>query len=243
MTEPTPAPTPSSGASPLADAGRLVRVLFSPGAVYDELKERPSFWVPWIVVSIVYAAINWFQRPFTQRIQAMALEKAGQPVPTPGAVGAIVSVVLTPVGVLVLCAISAGIFYLLVSAMGGETSFKKMLTLVIFVFPITLIQTLLTVIVLHLRGVESIQSAGDLMVSFGADLLVPNDVQMGYFVRILLMGIGPLAIWSLAIQATGLQALAKLGKGGAWAAALIAYAILLCIGAGFGAWGMKMAGA
>jgi hypothetical protein len=245
MTEPTPAPVqaPAAGGPTfIADGARLGRVLFSPGAVFTELNQRPSFWVPWIIVSVVYAALNFFQRPFQQRLKDLMLERAGRPVTPPSALGDIIGLVLTPVGLLVLCAISAGILYLIASGLGGETTYKRMLTVVIFTFPVTLIQTVLTVIVLNMRGVSSIAGPQDMMVSFGADLLLPGDSQIGYFVRILLMGISPLAIWSLAIQATGLTLLAKMGKGAAWTAAVIAYAVFLLVGAGLGAFGMKMAG-
>jgi hypothetical protein len=234
---------PTANETPVVtDALRLVRVLFSPGAVFAELSQTPRFWVPWAIASVVTIIINWFQRPFQQRIREVMLERAGQPVTPPSAVGTLIGLVTGPLVVLVICAIVAGILYLIVSSMGGETTFKRILSVAIHAYPLTLIQQALTVAVLTMRGVASVNGPADMIVSLGADLLLPQDAQVGYFVRFLLAGIGPIQIWQLAITAVGLMAMAKLGKGSAWTAAIINFVILLCLFSALGAVGMKFAG-
>jgi hypothetical protein len=46
----------------------------------------------------------------------------------------------------------------------------------------------------------------------------------------------------MVITAVGLMVLAKVSKGAAWTAAIISFLITLAVGAGIGAWGIKMAG-
>ena len=237
----TPTPTPSE-TPVVSDALRLVRVLFSPGTVFAELEQRPSFWMPWLLVSIVTAVITFLQRPFQARLRELMMERAGRPVTPPSTVGTIISVAATPIGVLVLCAVIGGILYLIVSSLGGETTFRRLLTVVIHAWPLTLVQQALTFIVLSMRGVSSINGPSDMFVSLGADLLLPQDAQVGYFVRFLLAGIGPLQIWQLVITAVGVMALAKLGKGQAWTAAVINFVIMLVLFAGLGALGMRFMG-
>ena len=239
---PGTAPSPNAETPVVTDALRLVRVLFSPGAVFAELSQTPRFWVPWALVSVVTIVINFFQRPFNQRLRELMLERAGRPASTPSAVGNLIGLVTAPLGVLVVCAIVGGILYVIVSSMGGETTFKRILAVAIHVYPLTLIQQALTVAVLTMRGVASISGPTDMFVSLGADLLLPQDAQVGNFVRFVLAGIGPLQVWQLAITAFGLMAMAKLGKGPAWTAAIINFVIILCLFAGLGAFGMKMAG-
>ena len=244
MTAPgSPSAAPASGETPIvSDALRLVRVLFSPGAVFAELNETPRFWWPWAIASVVTIIINWFQRPFQQRIREVVLERAGRPASPPSAVGTAIGLIAGPIGVLVVCAIVAGILYLIVSSLGGESTFKRILTIAIHVYPLTLIQQGLTVAVLMMRGVASVNGPMDMFVSLGADLLLPQDAQVGNFVRFVLAGIGPIQIWQLALTAIGLTVMAKLGKGAAWTAAIINFVIILCLFAGLGAFGMKMAG-
>ena len=248
MTQPQPAPAPAPAAAGgipfVTDAVRLARVLFSPGAVFAEQQERPTFWRPFLIVMVVLAVLQFLQQPFQARIRELAIQAAGRQAPAgPGGPAAIViGVVVGALILLIMVAISAGILYLLVTAFGGEASFKKMLTVTVFAWSIGVIQQLLTFVVLSMRGVDSIHNVWDAFVSFGADLLLPADASVGAFARIYLAGIGPLAIWQIAICAVGLQVLGKLGKGAAWGAAIIAYLVFLLIPSGLGAFGMKMAG-
>jgi hypothetical protein len=242
MTEATAGTAPAPADTPfVTDLSRLARVLFSPGAVFAEVDARPNLWRPWLLVSVAYVAVNYLLRPYQQRVTAAMMERLGRPVPADSMVKALIGSALTPIGVLIVAAISGGILFALVSAMGGETSFKKMMILVIHTWPILLIQQLITVIVLMSRGVASINSPSDMMVSIGLDLAVPADATIGFFTRFVLMGINPLSIWGLVIVAVGLQVLGKAGKGGAWAAAIIHFLIMLLCLSALAAFGMKMA--
>ncbi len=243
MTNAPTASTPAPAGSAMSDITRLARVLFSPGAVFAELQERPSFWTPWLAVSVVTIVLNWLQRPFQARVQQIILEQRGITVPPPSMVKALIGVVLTPVGVLLLAVISAAILYGLVAAFGGETSYKKMMTVVIYAWPIVLIQQTVTAIVLTMRGVDKITGPWDAFVSLGADVFLPAETTMSNFMRIVLAGIGPLQIWGLTIIAIGAMVMGRAGKGQAWTVATIHYLIGLCAGAGIAAFGMKMMGA
>ncbi|HTT67418.1 MAG TPA: YIP1 family protein, partial [Gemmatimonadales bacterium] len=228
----------------LTDLWRLVRAPFAPKAVFEEQQAAPTFWMPWIIVSVVFVVLQILQRPFQLRVRDLVLQKMGQPIP-PGGVSAVRTVIGFATGaltVLILACIAAGIFYLLLLVFGGQTTFKKMLTVVIFSWPIAILQQVLTYVALSIRGVDSIQSVWDVQVSFGADLLVPSDAALSAFLRLFLAGIGPLAIWQLVITAIGLKTLGKVSTGAAWTAALISFLILLTGLAALGAVGMKAAG-
>ena len=243
MTTPE-APSAGQPHTPIVtDAVRLVRVLFSPGAVYSEQQDRPTFWWPWVIISVVYALLQFLQRPFQARIRELMMQRAGQPARGggTGAVTTVLGIGGSFLSVLVISAIAAVILYLLLMAFGGETTYKKMLTVVIFTWPIQCIQGILTYVVLTMRGVASINSVWDMVVSFGVDLVIPTE-GMGSFLRLFLTGIGPLQVWSVAITAIGLTVLGKVGKGAAWTAAIIGYLIGLALASGLGAFGMRMAG-
>jgi hypothetical protein len=108
-------------------------------------------------------------------------------------------------GPLVLCAIVGGVLYVLVSMFGGQTSYKKMMAVSIFTWPVTLIQLAVTWVVLNSRGVGTINGPSDMIVSLGTDLLVPADAQIGYFARFPVAGIGPLPDLKPTITAVGLD--------------------------------------
>lgn len=244
MTAPATAPEAKTPIPFVTDAWRLVRVLFSPGAVFGEQQDRPTFWRPFIVVTVVFMILQVLQQPFQARVREIALQQAGRATQAGpgGPVAMVIGLVIGAIVVLIMLAIVAGILYLLVTAFGGEASYKKMLTVAVFCWPIAILQQVLTYVVLTMRGVDSIHTIWDSFVSFGADLLLPADASVGAFTRFYLAGIGPLAIWQVAISAVGLMVLAKMKKGPAWAAAIVCYLVFLVIPAALGAFGMKAAG-
>ena len=227
----------------VTDAVRLARVLFSPGAVFEEQKDQPTFWAPWLVMSVLWVVLQQLQKPFQARVREIMFERLNRPAPPASAAGNIISMLGGPITVLLICVISAAVLYAITSLVGGETTFKKLLCVSVFAMPVALIIQAVTVVVLTTRGVNAIAGAEDMFVSLGLDLLLPSSAQPGYFVRFLLAGIGPLQIWSLAITAIGLGVMAKLGKGAAWTAATIYFVVVLLIVSGLGAFGMKMMGA
>jgi hypothetical protein len=235
------AATPASSDTPIvSDLSRLARVLFSPTAVFTEIQDRPRFWGPFAIVAVLTIIINYFNRPFQRRIGELISEHLNRPVPADTPVKMVLGFVTAPIGLLIICAISALIFYALVAAMGGDTSFKKMLSVVIHTFPIVLMVQVISVIVLHQRGIASINGPSDLMVSLGADLLLPDSVS-GFFPRIFLAQIGPLQIWGVIIAAMGAKVMGKLTSGSAWAAAIIHFLIFATALSALGAFGMGMA--
>ena len=244
MAAPAPDPQPVSYTPVLTDLWRLVRAPFAPRAVYEEQQSAPTFWMPWVLVSVIFAALQILQRPFQMRVRDLVLQKLNQPIPPGGfsAVRSVIGFLGAGVTVLVLACIGAGILYLLTMVFGGQTSFKKMLTVCIFAWPIAILQQVLAYVVLSIRGVDSIQSVWDVQVSFGADLLVPSDATLSAFLRLVLAGIGPLAIWQLVITAVGLKTLGKVSWATAWTVAIIAAVILLLGLSALGAVGMKAAG-
>jgi hypothetical protein len=247
MSQPTPASTPavspsSRGIPIVSDAVRLLRVLISPGAVFAEIQEKPTFWGPFIVIAILNAVLSFLQQPFQQRIGQLMSERAGRPMPEPTMLRTAFSILISPIFPLVLIAVVGGVLYVLVSMFGGQTTFKKMATVALFTWPVTLIQILVSWIVLTNRGIASINGPQDMFVSLGADLLLPGDTQIGTFVRLLLAGIGPLPIWKVTITAVGLMVMGKTGKSQGWVAALIIYALALLVAAGVGTLTARMMG-
>lgn len=242
MTAPAPEATASTAYTPVVtDLMRLLRAPFAPGAVYEEQRDRPTFWMPWLIVSVVWTAFQLLMSPFQRRATELAMTQAGRPVPA-GSGSSIVTLVTGPLTVLVMCAIAAGILYLLAAAFGGETTYKKMLTVSIFTWPIAILTQVLTYVILSMRGLDAITGPTDMIVSLGLDNLLPSSVQLGYFLRFMLAGIGPLQIWSLAITAVGIGVLARLGKGSAWTAAVIYFVLALTAASGLGTLGMKALG-
>jgi hypothetical protein len=238
MTAPEPeAVTPQPYIPLVTDAWRLVRVLVSPGRVFDEQQAKPTWFLPWLVIAIVAIVIGIIQSPYAERAIQLALEarRPGMNVP-PSAlhVQAMVGTVVAPVVFLLMAAIGAGIMYLIASVGGASVRYRGMLSATIFAQAVLVVQLVLQALMLHLRGAPgtAITSLMDAQPALGLNLLLPADASPSGFVWTLLGGIGPLPVWALVITGIGILRLEKTKRGPAWSAAIGSYVIMLLIGAG-----------
>jgi len=239
MTEPTPAaaPTPASSGIPfVTDLGRVVRVLFSPTAVFEEQQARPTWFLPWLVIALMAVGVGLTTLPYTDRMMELGMAArgaAGQPVPpSVRTFTRIATMVGAPIAFLILALISAGIMWVTLMLTGAKVRYRGLLSAAVFSLSTGVIAVALSAIVLRLRGApaEAIRNMQDARVSLGADLLIPADATVSPFLRALLGGLGPIQIWGLIITAIGVMVLEKQDKGSAWMAALASYVVLLIVG-------------
>jgi hypothetical protein len=234
MAAPAPQATTAGSYTPiLTDLLRLVRAPFAPTGVFEEQREKPTFWMPWIVLSVIFMVLGLINQPITKQMIKVQSEAAGRPVsPSAETIGVVFSVLGGPIGLLIGVLITAVILYFILMVTGAEARFKGLMTVGIFIAPITVLQQCLNTVVLRMRGIETIQSAKDLQVSFGLDLLLPSDSETPRILAAILRGVGPFELWALVITALALMALEKVPKSKAWTASVVAFVIGLLIRAG-----------
>lgn len=230
-----PEPQAAAKSTPfVTDVLRLIRAPFAPTGVFAEQRDAPTFWMPWLIVSIVFAAVTLLAMPFQIHAMRIAAEASGRPLPPGMEKFAAIGVVATPLATLFFAMAGAVFLWLPLMATGAEVRFRGLMCVTIFAWPIVILQQALNYVVLSIKGVESVQTMRDLQVSLGLDLLLPTDAHVSAFVRTFLQGIGPLPIWQLIIVAMGLMALEKVSSAKAWTAAIVSYLALLVISAGAG---------
>ncbi len=228
-----PEPQAAAKGTPfVTDLLRLVRAPFAPTGVFAEQRDAPTFWMPWLIVSVLFAAIGLLASPFQIHAMRAAAEAAGRPFPPAAEKFAIFGVFFTPIITLILAMVGAVFLWLPLMATGAEVRFRGLMCVTIFAWPIVILQQVLNYVVLSIKGVESVQSVRDLQVSLGLDLLIPTDAHVSAFIRTFLQGIGPLPIWQVIIVAMGLMALEKVSSAKAWTAAIVSYLALLVVSAG-----------
>src|SRR5690242_10951933 len=52
----------------VSDALRVLRVPFSPGAVFSEMEAKPAWFVPWLMITLLCCLIGILTLPYTERI-------------------------------------------------------------------------------------------------------------------------------------------------------------------------------
>lgn len=216
----------------------LVRVLFSPSAVFERLRERPVWFVPAIVLGIVATVLGYLFIPF--RLASMSGQMAKAAAQNPNAPAQIESftrlaVYASPIFVLIFLVIVAGILWLLVTLLAsGESRFKTLLSVATYTALPSFLLQVATLVVLKMKGVESVTGPLDLQPALGLNLLAP---EMSGFLSGVLAAINPFTIWSMILTAIGVQVTQRTSKGSAYAVAIAA----MLIGVLFGGVGAALA--
>ncbi len=227
-------PTMGQGgeASSLAD---VFKVLYEPGAVFERVRERPSFLMPFLVICVVQLAVFFFNMPFMKAGMAaqMATRPAGGPDPSKFLwIGAI----FVPLGIGLILVIAGGLLWVLVSIFGGEAKFGTLMGVsALSAIPSTILLSIVGTVVIHLQGTGQITSMQDLQPALGLDLLIPARGFLGAVLK----GINPFSIWGLVLTAIGVSTTHRLSKSTGYVVAAVSLAIGLCIAGVFGAIGNR----
>jgi hypothetical protein len=237
MTAPETPPAVPAGPARIpfvTDFLRMLRVLVSPTAVFEEQREQPTFWIPWLILAVLLLIVANLSFPFTLGVARLGAAARGQPFPA-AAEGMIrgTTLVAIPVMTLILLLLTAGVMYVVLLAAGGQARYKGLLTVAVFTGLLGVLQAVLTFVVLKLRDPATLQTIADYQVSFGLDLVMPQDMSFGKFVDGLLRAVSPISIWGLVITAIGIRTMERTSKAAAWTAASASFVLgLLFAGLG-----------
>lgn len=211
--------------------GDLVKVLFEPTAVFERVRERPKFLVPFLAICAVQIVIYFVNLPFLKvGMQAqMAQAPAGGPDPSKFlALGGL----FVPIGLAIALVLGAFILWVLVSLVGGEGKFGTLLSVATYAsVPSVILLAIVGTIVLRLQGTGQITSPQDMQPALGLDLLAPGAKG---FLGAVLKGINPFSIWGLVLTAIGVSTTHRLSKGSGYVVATASLVIGLLIAGAFG---------
>jgi len=215
-------------------------IFTAPGQAFAAIKERPSPWLPLLLVLVGYFAVTysymnavdfpWLMdrqlqnADLTDEERARAVDGMGQVPPTVLAVG---SAIVTCIGILIVCAIIA-LYYTGVSfATNTGVKFKQWFGLVWWcVLPIVLglLATFVNVLTGDMRFV--VQEAINPL-SFGN--LLGIDVMTAAAGERALLSLDPTALWALVLSILGYQALSQKSLVHATVVVLAPYATIVLI--------------
>jgi len=210
----------------------LVKVVYDPGAVFERLREKPSFWRPFIAICVVQLVLGVLQLPYTKAAMAAQFAqmpaRAGGGAPDPSKF-ATIGLLFVPIGLLLLFLISAALLWVLVSVFAGDARFATLLSVATYVGITFVLLSVAGLATLMLKGVQGITSPADLQPALGLDLLVP---EAGRFTTALLKAFNPFSIWGVILTAIGIQTTHRTSKGTAYTVAAVAFVIGTLLGAG-----------
>lgn len=221
-----PAVQQGSGGSSLAD---VFKVLYEPTAVFERVREKPSFLVPYLVICVVQIAIYFVNMPFLKA--GMAAQMASRPAGGPDPAKFLwIGAVFIPVGFAIGLLIGAGILWVLVSVFGGEAKFSRLMSVTAYsAVPAVVLLAIVGTVVLHVQGVGQITSPQDMQPALGLDLLAPGATG---FVGAALRAVNPFTIWGLVLTAIGVSTTHRLSKQTGYMVATVSFLIGVIIAGG-----------
>ena len=208
----------------------VVKVLYEPGAVFERVRDKPSFLMPFLVICVVQIVIYFLNMPFMKAGMAaqMASRPAGGPDPSKFLV---FGAVFIPIGIGIALVIGGALLWVLVSLFGGEAKFGKLISVATYsAIPSIILLAIVSAIVLQMKGVGQITSQQDLQPALGLDLLSPGTKG---FLGAALKAVNPFSIWGLVLTAIGVSTTHRLSKGTGYTVAIISFLIGVCIAGAF----------
>lgn len=151
--------------------------LWSPGELFNSLRDRPNVILPLLIASILSVALSFSMMPLVMKVATNSLPEglpAGQ-IETfyrQIEIGQRISLCLVPIILLVKTLFSALVLTMLTIVVAGEAGFKKIFSLLSYTNLIMVLEGFFALLILNLRGVEQIARPADLQVRLGLDVFI-----------------------------------------------------------------------
>ncbi len=208
----TPIPAPPA---PLNEFTRIVNVFVSPRVAFAEILERPRWFIPLILMTILSLAliitfsqhIGWehlIRQSMEQssRVQGMSAEQRDQAVATGVKFGSVIGYVQATLGPAILLFITAGILMFMANNMvGTQLRYGQMLGITGYSFLTGLISIPLIILVMFLKPAEDFDLRNPLAFNLGAFLSADSPK----WLMSLASSIDLFSFWTMFLLAVGIS--------------------------------------
>jgi hypothetical protein len=195
----------------------LVKVLFEPTAVFERLREKPRILAPLLGILALYVVIILLMQPFARVIMEAAMRRAMEQrgvsaadMPPVGGAMIAVGIVVQAIFFLIIVTIGAVVLWIFTALFGSDAKFSTLFSVSIYTTIVFIIHQAVAVLVLTMRGPESIAGPADLQPALGLDLLAPGATG---FTRALLGGINPFSLFGMWLTGLGVSITHRLSRG------------------------------
>jgi len=186
-------------------------IFVDPKKVFNRIDNGLEWWKPFIVVAVIMIIIVWAQAPVNRHV--MSLNERGlseeQLQLTMDRMGTFQAVgyIMAPIVALIIYLLSALVINITANLMSGRSNYKKALSLSIFAGLIPLVEQIISVVVVRMRGIENIQSTEDAQISLS---LAPLFSDAGNFLTSTLKSLSIFSIWYYVVMALGIAAIYRI---------------------------------
>jgi hypothetical protein len=202
----------------------LINVLHEPAAVFERIREKPRVLVPFLVIVVLLLAISWFLRPvYEQALRGMMAE---MPPERAAAVDpsrqTMFILIFTPINIFIGLLIGAGLLWVLTSLTGADARYRMLLSVLTHAYITFVLVSIVSALIVFVRGTETVTSFRDLRPPIGLDLLAPGA---SGFLGALLNAINPFSIWGVWLTGVGVAVTHRISRGTGIVVAAVAFLI------------------
>lgn len=212
---------------------KIVNTFFEPKKLFQSLKIKPTWLVPFIIVAILGMGSFWFTFPlimkdvvtniqenerFTEEQKEMIIERiAGADHPP------VYQLAFAPVGVLVYLFLIAGVLFLVFNVLlGGDSSFKRVLSVFSYSTLIAIPQAIVKLPLTFAKQTVNVQTSLAIFLS-------PDDKET--FLYKVLGGLDVFTLWQVLVISLGLAVMYNYTMKKSFTVVLILWILLIVVGA------------
>jgi hypothetical protein len=201
----------------------LVDVFVSPGALFERLAVKPHWILPFVALAIVIMGQQILLHPYSARailgmindqmapqMQQALRDSATKPIGP-------LALLSQPIVLLIGLLLGAGVLTGLAAMFTGKTNFKAFLGAMAYAKLITIPAIILSLMIVMLRGIDSVQSMMDLIWTIGPAMFVSDNKLLFN----ILSQINLFEIWYLVVLVIAVRKITGTTGAGATAAALV----------------------
>lgn len=202
----------------------LINVLHEPAAVFERIRERPRVLVPFLVIVVLLLAIAWFMRPMYEQalrglMATLPPDRAAKIDPSRQTMFILI---FTPINIFIGLLIGAGLLWVLTALTGTDARYRLLLSVLAHTYITFVLVSIVTALIVFVRGAETVTSFRDLRPPIGLDLLAPSA---GGFLGALLNAINPFSIWGVWLTGVGVAVTHRISRGTGVVVAAVAFLI------------------
>jgi hypothetical protein len=236
------APPPPEAIAPkeepqMSEAATLVNIFFEPGRTFEDLRRKPRFILATVIMCVLTTGFLFaftqkmgedrYRRFFAEQVEkspqagSLSAEQKQESINLQQLIMKVVTYAL-PIFIIIGLAIGGLIYWLAGKAMGGSLNYLHGISVWLYSsLPITIVSILANFIVLFLKSADEIDIAASQRGLISANPGFFIDGKEMPVLATLLSTFDFFQIWGWILAAIGLQKVAKISSGAAWAIVLI----------------------
>lgn len=211
-----------------------INIFIAPTKVFEDLKNRPNWFIPFILITLLTIGVGYFLLPFKQEIMFSTLsaqigEVRAQETLSNANRFAFVGLLFAPVPLLIKwLLVAALLYYAAILFDAHNVTFKKIFSIVVHTEFILLLIGIINILILEIKGITSVNNLSDLQTIVGLEYFLKNKTNDIYLFTIL-SNFNIFTIWYVIVLAIGLSIVSQLEK---WKSSIIVSFVWL-FGVGF----------